>query len=47
VLPHLAADVREHLDAGADHVAIQVLPPTDDPLPTLRVLARELGLDIA
>lgn len=43
----VARQLLEHLDAGADHVAIQVLPPTDDPLPTLRVLARELGLGSA
>lgn len=28
-----------HLEAGADHVAIQVLPGRDDPLPTLAAIA--------
>ena len=34
--------VAAHLDAGADHVAVQVL--SSDPLPTLRALAGSLGL---
>ena len=34
--------VTAHLDAGADHVAVQVLDP--DPLPALRALAAELHL---
>jgi hypothetical protein len=34
--------VTAHLDAGADHVAVQVLGP--DPRPVLRVLASALGL---
>ena len=34
--------VTAHLDAGADHVAVQVLNP--DPLPALRALAGELRL---
>ena len=34
--------VTAHLDAGADHVAVQVLNP--DPLPALRALAAELRL---
>ena len=34
--------VTAHLDAGADHVAVQVLNP--DPLPALRALAAELQL---
>ncbi|WP_448811829.1 LLM class F420-dependent oxidoreductase [Agromyces bauzanensis] len=32
-----------HLEAGADHVAIQVLPGRDDPLPTLAAIAEMLG----
>lgn len=39
---YLAARLREHVNAGADHVAIQVLPQRDDPLPTLNALAAEL-----
>jgi probable F420-dependent oxidoreductase len=41
-----AASVRAHLDAGADHVVVQVLgaDPTADPLPSLRTLAAALGL---
>jgi probable F420-dependent oxidoreductase len=41
-----AASVTAHLDAGADHVVVQVAvdAPTDDPLPDLRALASALGL---
>lgn len=41
-----AASVTAHLDAGADHVIVQVAvdAPTDDPLPNLRALAAALGL---
>ena len=41
-----AAAVRAHLDAGADHVVIQVLgeTPVSDPRPGLRELAAVLGL---
>ena len=41
-----AAAVRAHLDAGADHVLVQVLGdgPFSDPRPTLRELAPALGL---
>ncbi|MCZ4590367.1 TIGR03620 family F420-dependent LLM class oxidoreductase [Rhodococcus opacus] len=41
-----AASVTAHLDAGADHVVVQVAvdAPTDDPLPTLRTLAAALDL---
>lgn len=41
-----AAAVTAHLDAGADHVVVQVLgdAPTDDPRPALRELATVLGL---
>ena len=38
----IARGVTAHLDAGADHVAVQVLNP--DPLPALRALADELQL---
>lgn len=36
--------VEAHLEAGADHVCIQVLPVADDPVPTLRAIAGQLGL---
>jgi hypothetical protein len=42
-----AATVTEHLDAGADHVLVQVLGdgnPAWDPRPSLRELAGVLGL---
>ena len=41
-----AAVVRAHLDAGADHVVVQVLggDPTGDPRPALRALAEVLEL---
>lgn len=41
-----AAVVRAHLDAGADHVVVQVLEgnPTADPRPALGILAEALGL---
>ena len=38
----IARGVTAHLDAGADHVAVQVL--NSDPLPALRALARQLQL---
>ncbi|GAF42150.1 LLM class F420-dependent oxidoreductase [Rhodococcus wratislaviensis] len=41
---YVAGRLREHLDAGADHVAIQVLPAGVDPVPALRELAGALGL---
>ncbi|MGV0635122.1 LLM class F420-dependent oxidoreductase [Mycolicibacillus trivialis] len=40
----IAARLEEHLDAGADHVAIQVLGGRDQLLPTLTELAEPLGL---
>ncbi|TNM70284.1 LLM class F420-dependent oxidoreductase [Streptomyces sp. NP160] len=40
----VAAGVRAHLDAGADHVCVQVVPRTADPVPALRALASALGL---
>lgn len=48
VVPHgpaarVAAGVRAHLDAGADHVCIQAVT-TDDPVRELEALALELGL---
>ena len=42
-----AASVTAHLDAGADHVVVQVLGdgnPRWDPRPSLRELAGALGL---
>ncbi|MDT8910649.1 LLM class F420-dependent oxidoreductase [Amycolatopsis sp. PS_44_ISF1] len=39
--PTIAAGVRAHLDAGADHVNLQVL--NQDPWPAYRALAAELG----
>ena len=42
----VAAGIRAHLDAGADHVCLQLLtPPGADPLPGLRALAAALDLD--
>lgn len=43
----IAMRVKQHLDAGADHVLIQVLgnAPTTDPLSALRELAPALGLN--
>jgi probable F420-dependent oxidoreductase len=40
----VAPKLRAHLDAGADHVAVHVLPDADDPLVTLAELAPTLGL---
>ncbi|GAA2405386.1 LLM class F420-dependent oxidoreductase [Mycolicibacterium llatzerense] len=40
----IAARLTEHLDAGADHVTIQVLGGWDKLLPTLTALAGPLGL---
>lgn len=40
----LAARVREHLDAGADHVCVQVVPARGDALPALTAVAAELSL---
>ena len=41
----IAARLQEHLDAGADHVCIQVLGGQDELIPTLTELAGPLGLD--
>jgi probable F420-dependent oxidoreductase len=40
----VAERLRQHLDAGADHVAIQVLGGWDKLVPTLTALAGPLGL---
>jgi probable F420-dependent oxidoreductase len=40
----VATRLNEHLEAGADHVAIQVLGGWDNLLPTLQELAGPLGL---
>jgi probable F420-dependent oxidoreductase len=41
----VAAGLVAHLDAGADHVCVQVLtPPGADPLPDLKALAAALAL---
>jgi probable F420-dependent oxidoreductase len=42
--PVLAAAVRAHLDAGADHVCVQVQPANSDVVPALRAIAAELTL---
>ena len=38
----LGAAVRAHLDAGADHVCVQVQPAAGDVIPALRAIAAEL-----
>lgn len=40
----LAAVLRGQLDAGANHVCLQLLPRSADPIPVLEKLAGELGL---
>ena len=40
----IAAAVRAHLDAGADHVCVQVVPSSGDIVPALRAIAQELQL---
>ncbi|MHA7651731.1 LLM class F420-dependent oxidoreductase [Mycobacterium sp. ML4] len=40
----IAARLREHLDAGADHVPVQVLTRSQDLVPALAELAGALGL---
>ncbi|KAA9107738.1 TIGR03620 family F420-dependent LLM class oxidoreductase [Microbacterium rhizomatis] len=40
----LATAVRAHLDAGADHVCVQVLPASSDVLPALARISSALGL---
>ena len=49
LVPHgtttdLATAVHGHLDAGADHVCVQILPAKDDPTGALSALAVELGI---
>ena len=44
--PVLAAAVRAHLDAGADHVCVQVQPAESDVLPALGAIAAELALPV-
>jgi hypothetical protein len=40
---HIKAGLAAHLDAGANHVSVQVLvAPGDDPMPGYRALARLL-----
>jgi alkanesulfonate monooxygenase SsuD/methylene tetrahydromethanopterin reductase-like flavin-dependent oxidoreductase (luciferase family) len=39
----VAAGLRAHLEAGADHIGIQVLTPnSENPMPGYRQLARAL-----
>ena len=40
----LAGAVRAHLDAGAEHVCVQVQPKSGDIVPALDAIARELSL---
>jgi probable F420-dependent oxidoreductase len=40
----IAARLREHLDAGADHVPVQVLTRSENLVPALAELAEALGL---
>jgi len=40
----IAARLTEHLDAGADHVAVQVLTKDENLVPALAELAGPLGL---
>jgi hypothetical protein len=40
----IAARLKEHLDAGANHVPVQVLTGTDKLVPALADLAGPLGL---
>jgi probable F420-dependent oxidoreductase len=42
--PALAAALRAHLDAGADHVCVQVQPADSDVVAVLGAVAAELGL---
>jgi len=41
----IAARLNEHLDAGADHVAVQVLTKSENLVPALAELAGPLGLN--
>jgi hypothetical protein len=40
----IAARLRQHLDAGANHVPVQVLTSPDKLIPALTELAGPLGL---
>ena len=40
----IAARVKQYLDAGADHVPLQVMPSPDKLVPALAELAGPLGL---
>ena len=40
----LAAAVRAHIKAGADHVCVQVQPAQGDIIPALGAITGELGL---
>ena len=40
----VVAGLRAHVDAGADHVAVQVVPGDSDPVPALAALSERLGL---
>ncbi len=42
--PTLAAAIRAHLEAGADHVCLQVQPADSDIIPALAAIAKQLGL---
>ncbi|MEU0554189.1 LLM class F420-dependent oxidoreductase [Dactylosporangium sp. NPDC006015] len=42
--PTLAAALRAHLDAGADHVCVQLQPADTDVIPALRTIAHALNL---
>ncbi len=43
----IVARIREHLDAGADHVCIQLLPSGGDQIEGYHRIAAEFGLKIA
>ncbi len=43
----IAARLKQHLDAGADHVAVQVLTSSEKLVPALAELAGPLGLKTA
>lgn len=40
----IAGIVADHLNAGADHVALQAIPHDQDPLPALGALAQALNI---
>ena len=42
----IAKRLQEHLDAGADHVCVQVLGGPDALIPTVAELAGPLGLSV-